>query len=402
MSVKRILFVDDRKKEAENLDRIIDFLPDEWEPEIVPDVDRARESLKQNNFDIIVSEIDPGGISGIDFLSETAREYPCLIRYILSSKGDRRQILKGAGWIHQFIAKPCPPKKFNALIENSLALHRMINSRDLQARIAAVGSLPSPPRIYNRLIAELQSEEASVSRIADIIKQDIGITAKLLQVVNSAYFGLSTPANNPLQAVNILGLDTVKSLVMATGLFEQFHESESSEFSLDTIFNNCLAVGTTARLLATALGLDAKATDDALLAGMLHDVGKLVMLTSFREELDNSAFMAREKSIPLYRAQKEIIGISDAEIGACLLSLWGLPETVIEAAAYHYTPGKSATAMINVLTCVHLAYAFHRESSSRNSDSSTEHLDTRYLENLGLADQVEDLYKLCMGSMAAC
>jgi len=399
MSVKRILFVDDQSSEADNLESIIKSLGDDWESEIVSNGTHALEVLQRSACDVIVTEMKLPDMSGVDLLKKAIEHCPGSVRFVLSGDSDRGQILQGSGSIHQFIAKPYPPAKFKAVLNSSLSLRQLLSNDTLQARIASISSLPSPPEVYNSLVKELQSETASIQKIADLIRQDISITAKLLQIVNSAFFGLSSTVNNPLQAVNILGLETVKSLVMAAGIFNQFDDSKSSEFSINSIFNHSVAVGASARLFATALGLETKATEDSLLGGMLHDVGKLVMFTYFYTELDNAAKLARENSIPLHEAEKQIMGVTDAEIGAYLLSLWGIPDAILEAVALHYLPHKSTNPILDVLTCVHLAYAFNLDQDNDNTDPSLSALDLDYLQNLGIGDQVEDLRNLCMGAV---
>jgi HD-like signal output (HDOD) protein len=400
MSVKRVLFVDNRRFGSENLDRIINGLPEDWQSETVDDGSQALEAMQKSGYDAVAAEGQLPDMGGVELLRRVSELYPGTVRLILSSRPDREQVILGAGHVHQFILKPCVPARFNAILNNALTLRRILSNDRLEARIAEIGALPSPPEVYNQLVRELQSETASVQKIADLIKRDMSITAKLLQVVNSAFFGLSTTVNNPLQAVKILGLDTVKSLVLATGIFNQFPKAKSAEYSIEKIFDQSIAVGASARLFATALGLDGRVNEDSLLGGMLHDIGKLVMLARFPEELDQAGRIAREKSIPDYMAQKEILGVSDAEIGAYLLSLWGLPDSILQAVAMHYEPRQTPHPMPNVLTCVHLAYAFDRNNADNIDLKDDTRLDMEYLEKLNLVDQVEDLYNLCLGAVS--
>jgi HD-like signal output (HDOD) protein len=172
------------------------------------------------------------------------------------------------------------------------------------------------------LVFELQSEEVSVKSIGEIISRDIGMTAKLLQIVNSAFFGLPTRVDDAIRAVNLLGLDTVRALVLTVGIFEQSQVPPLSGMSVDSIYVHSLAVGAAAKKIAKAIGLDQKQADEALMAGMMHDIGQLVSLIHLREELkrfgqpDRSGYHSEPKS----RSWASAGGYWSAPI-----ALWGLP-----------------------------------------------------------------------------
>jgi len=152
-------------------------------------------------------------------------------------------------------------------------------------------------------------------------------------------------------------------------------------------------------LLAHAFGLNRSVSEDALMGGMLHDVGKAVLLTEFQSELTESVERAAQREIPLHEAEKEILGVTDAEIGAYLLSLWGLPHSIIEAVAHHYDPHKSPQPMMNATTAVHLAYALDSDEVKRVRDQSLSAIDMEYLTSLGIADQIASFQNFCAGAV---
>jgi putative nucleotidyltransferase with HDIG domain len=297
---------------------------------------------------------------------------------------------------HQYVTKPCKPQTLEMMLQNSLGLRRLLTNEALHSRIAKIGSLPSPPAIYNQLVGELQSETANMQKIANLIRQDVSITAKLLQIINSAYFGLPTHVESPLQAVNLLGLDTVKSVVLTAGVFSQFDDPRLPEFSIDQIFNHSIAVGTSARHFANAFGLERRQSEDSLMAGMLHDIGKLVMLTEFKEELSLALKLSERESIRFYEAERRIFGVTHADIGAHLLSLWGLSDSILEAVALHATPNLAPSPMVNVLTAVHLANAIDHDQRSLTNDPMSTYADMAYLKGLGIAGQLPFLRTLCL------
>jgi putative nucleotidyltransferase with HDIG domain len=314
---------------------------------------------------------------------------------ILSGQTDRELVLQAAKYAHQIVAKPIEPTAFRKIVENSQGLRKILDNREMRERLASVESLPSPPKLYNELVSELQSETSSMKNIANLVGQDVSITAKILQLVNSAYFGLPTHIESPQHAVSLLGLDTLQSLVLAVGVFDQFEDPKFHGFSIDKIYDHSMAVGANARNLANCLGLQKRQSEDSLMAGMLHDVGKLLLLKHFQPELKKALELASEKSIPLHEAENEVLGVTHAEVGAHLLSLWGLQDSILEAVALHPSPRNAASPIVNVLTAVHIAYALDHDSDSGGESEEQSALDVQYLEELDLSGQLKFFQRLC-------
>ncbi|MBD3403913.1 HDOD domain-containing protein [candidate division GN15 bacterium] len=244
--------------------------------------------------------------------------------------------------------------------------------------------------MYTALMSELQSDTASVEKIARLVSKDVGITAKLLQMVNSAFFGLPTQVESPLQAVNLLGFDTVQGLVLAAGTYSRLEADGLPGLSIDGIYPHSMAVGTGAQKIAKALDLDKRKAQDALMAGLLHDIGHLVMLRYFRPELQEALKLSGGVWSELIGAEQQVLGATHAEIGAHLLSLWGLPDSIVEAVAYHHVPSQTPHPMIDVLTAVHLANAFERDHDGVE-ETHVDLIDNTYITNLGLSERLASL-----------
>ncbi|HOP06639.1 MAG TPA: response regulator [candidate division Zixibacteria bacterium] len=394
----KMLCVDAQPNIATETDKFPANTDWEWHCTRVETAQNALEQLQQEQFDVVISELNLPDQDGSELIKQIAAEYPGTVRFILSSCTDRETILKTAGSAHQFIAKPGEPEILGKLISNSLGMRRLLSNAELHRRIASIKSLPSLPDVYNDLVSEIQMENCSMRRVAGLISRDVGITAKLLQMVNSAFFGLPTHVESPLHAVNLLGLDTVQSLVLTAGVFQQFEGCDLPGISIDSIHNNSMAVGSSARLIATAFGLNRRPAEEALMAGMLHDVGKLVMLANFRDEITDAMLLSQEEKIPLWKAQKKILGVSDAQIGAHLLSLWGLPDNILEAVALHYRPVDTPHPLLNVLTTVHIAFALNQDLNNNIRDAAASSLDMDYLLKLGLADQLQNIKNLSLAA----
>jgi len=388
---KRILFVDDQPNILAGLRRMLHKMQDEWEMEFYESGKEALAAMEKQPFDLAVSDMMMPEMNGAKLLKKVRELYPGTVRFILSGHSDRELILQSVGYAHQYIAKPCDAEKLKQYLNSSSGLHQILSNPELHARIAKIRTLPSPPDIYNQIVHELQSDTASIDTIAGLISKDVSLSAKLLQIVNSAFFGLPKHVESVKQAVSYLGLNTVQGLVMTAGINDQLKDTGIPRASLESIFNHSMAVGGHAKKIAVEIGLQQRDSEDALIAGLMHDIGKLVMLASFKDEMKTASRLAQEKSIEPYLAEKEILGADHGEIGAHLLSLWGLHDPILEAVAFHHNPRHTTQPAKNILTAVYIANAIDN-CKPGDADELLSALDTGYLEVLDLIDQLPHLH----------
>lgn len=385
---RRILFVDDRAEVLDGLRRMLHKMRAEWEMIFAGSGAEALAIMEQKPVEVVVTDMKMPVMNGAQLLRAVSEKYPGTIRFILSGHSDKELVLQAVGFAHRHLAKPCEPDELLHLLDNSLKLREALANDEMHTRISKISSLPSPPRIYQELLSLLQSEDASVKEVADLIAGDVSLTAKILQIVNSAFFGLPAHVDSPAQAVNLLGIDTVYGLTLSAGVFSQFEEPPGSGLSVESIHSHCILVGNGAKRIAKSIKLPQLYVDDSLLAGMLHDIGKLVMLKYFHEELVAALELANERQLSPREAEIEILGVCHAKIGAYLMSLWGLPDNILEAIAYHHAPREAPHAVRSVLTAVHIANA----CVLRGCETE---LDTDYLEDLGLGEELPTLQECC-------
>lgn len=400
--MKRILFVDDSQNVLEGLRRMLHRMNKEWDMTFVDDPHAALELLRVNQFDAIVSDMRMPGMNGAQLLSQIAREYPGTVRFILSGHSDHQLILQSVGCTHQFLAKPCDPAHLIASIRNSFVIRGMLNDEGLKAAVAQVPSLPTLPSTYTKLVKALRLECISLDSIAKLVAEDIGMTAKILQMVNSAFFGLPSRVENPLRAVSLLGMDTIKALVLTAGVFDQFNVASIGNLSLESIYSHSLQVGVMARKVAHKLSLDQRVIDDSQLAGMMHDIGKALLLMNFRDGIRDALHICDIEGKPLHVAEVQVMGVSHAEIGAYLLSLWGEMDPTVEAVLHHHRPSRVMDAKPSALTAVHIANALvHRAEYADIDEWRQKALDFDYLKSLNLDGAIGELVDACPAEAVA-
>jgi HD-like signal output (HDOD) protein len=389
---KRILFVDDESLALQGLERMLRNMRNEWEMEFVDSGPKALERMAQADFDVVVSDMRMPGMNGAQLLNEVMLRYPATVRLILSGHADRDLILKCVGSTHQYLSKPCEPDDLKATVGRASALDAALQNQTLKRLTSQMDRLPSLPSLYIELVEKLQTPEVALEEVALIIAKDIGMTAKILKLVNSAFFGLRRQITGPEEAVAFLGLDTIKALVLSINAFSQFEQVKIGGGSLESLWEHSLDTAAAAKVIAIAENAERKIADEAFIAGMLHDTGKLVLGSNFAEQYNEVVRLAHENKQEIWMIELEVFGATHADVGGYLLGLWGLPVPVIEAIALHHKPAKTTHQTFSPLTAVHAANVLLYESRKSDNGTSARQMDAKYLAELGLSDR-QDVWR---------
>ena len=385
---KRIIFVDDEPKILQGLERMLHPMRKEWEMKFAGSGAEALSLLQREPFDVVVTDMRMPGMDGVQLLSEVKRQVPEVIRIILSGDSDRQMVLKSVALAHQFISKPCNPQTLTSIISGALALGNLLGDHSLKKLVTRFSTLPSLPTLYLQMEQVIQSEGSSVGRIAEIISQDVSMTAKVLQLANSAYFGLPRTVNNPTEAVNFIGLKALEALILSVHIFAQFKNASRFQSFLDQLWLHSQATAGIAEAISKREGNDKTMSVYASTAGLLHDCGKLVLADNYPEKYQQALSVAKQERIPLWRAEERIFGVPHGTVGAYLLGIWGLPNPIIEALAFHHKPNSYPQDHFNVLTAVHVANALEQED--RDIEDQGSKVDEDYLSVLGLRNRLPE------------
>lgn len=390
-----ILFVDDQPEILSGTRRMLFNVNSEWDIDFAISAVEALEKMRAEPYDMIVSDIKMPGMDGAQLLQHVSDEFPNMIRMVLSGYPNSDLVLKAAENAHQFISKPTKKGELIEVLSRSLSLRELLQDKRLSKIVAGLDSIPSLPNVYMELMDILNSSDGSMQAVGRVISKDIAMSAKIMQMVNSAFFGLPVEVKNPIHATNLLGIEIIKALVMTVHVFKSFNSNGSTRFSLDKFTNHCLAVGALAKAIAKYEGHAQDIVDDAFIAGMMHDVGKLIVVANFPEYYDQSTVYAESHGLTYALGEEAVYNTTHAEIGAYLLGLWGFRDNIVEAVAFHHRPEGCKGTQFSPLTAVHIADALENEYGDPDSLSlPIIHMD--YLNTLGLTENLGDWRKVCL------
>lgn len=377
--MKRILFVDDEPKVLDGLKRMLYGLRHEWGMVFVGSSLEALRELSESEFDVVVTDVRMPGMTGLELLKEVVKRHPQIVRMVLSGTAEQEVALPSVMLAHQYLNKPCDPVKLREAVERAFNLRIMLNNPELKQVVSRIQSLPSIPIVYTQLIEALQNPDTSLKEIGRIIGQDLAMTAKILQVVNSAFFGVQRHITDPIEAVTYLGADTVKALALTVSVFSQFDTRRVRGFSIETLRDRGMVVATLARQIAKSLHLSKSELEDAFLGGLLHELGKLILACNYPEQYEEVIHATNQRHIPAREVELEVFGTTHAEVGAYLLWLWGLPDAVAEVVAHYQKPAVARAP--GALIAVHVAHALSSEEPEQN-------VDLECLTTMGLIDHL--------------
>ena len=389
--------MDDEPNILEGLQRMLRPMRKEWDMAFAESGQEALDLMAQKPFDVVVSDMRMPDMDGAVLLSEVMKRHPQTVRFVLSGHSEDETILRSVGTTHQFLAKPCDAEVLKASIERALALRAVLSNELLRMFVSRIAALPSLPEAYTRLTEELRSPDASIATVGEIVETDVAMAAKVLQLVNSAFFAVRRHVSSVTQAVSLLGLDTVKSLVLMVGVFSQASAAKMpAGFSLDTLWRHSMAVGACCQAISKAEDAGMEVISDACTAGLLHDSGMLVLAVNRTQAYGQILEVVRSKNLSLTKAEKAAFGCTHAEVGAYLLGIWGLPDSIVEAVAFHHYPSQCGARGFGPLTAVHAANVLEHEAHEADSGGAAPTLDLEYLAQCGLDDRIAAWRETCL------
>ncbi|HWB29356.1 MAG TPA: response regulator [Vicinamibacterales bacterium] len=377
-ATKRILFVDDEEHVLEGLRNLFRRQRHVWDMVFVTSGDAALVELEKAPFDVIVSDMRMPGMDGATLLLHVKSRYPSVVRIVLSGHAERAAMVRALSVAHQFLSKPCEADTLRAALERTCALRDLLSHEPIRRAAGQLDRLPSAPGAYWELARALAQSDVAWQDVAAIIERDTAMAVKVLQLVNSPFFGLSRQVVSVQQAVMYLGVDLLKGLTLGAHVFAALPSVQMPGFSLDEFQRHAQLTAELARHFVA----DPVRIDESFTAAMIHDIGQVVLALGMPVEFAEVRREVRQTGRPIDQIETERLGVTHAAVGAYLLGLWGLPFPIVEAVAYHHEPSLVTSGPREVLAAVHVSEAFAEAADESRADAR---IDLAFLEQAGLS-----------------
>jgi HD-like signal output (HDOD) protein len=384
MATKSILLA---VAEPQALVDITQALGDDWEATSVACEADAITQLESRSFHALLVDFNLGSPDASELLNQAFEKRPETIRFLLAYEADLALVAAKVLASPQILPKPIEPVSLKNRIEDAVTDPTPTQT----ASEASAGDSDSPkvPLVYSEVLKALELPGVTSEQVGDIVARDEDLISEVLELTNSTYLGLPRNVTDPVEAVDSLGLETVKALVMALQFLAEHSRLKPGYLSLDQIWQHSVKVGQIARDLVLFETKDRKLAAQALTAGLLHDLGKVVLATNFDDLYGRVHSLASKQPVTLWDIEKEMFGANHGEIGACLVGMWNMPAPIVDAAALHHEPPLDGDQKLTPLAAVHIANVLERELGPGDEDMMVGPIiNTPFLNELGLLQRL--------------
>lgn len=383
---KRLLFVDDETAVLQGLKRALRGQSQHWDMQFVDSAAAALDALEREPVDVVITDMRMPEMNGAELLQQLSQRYPQVIRLVLSGHADEALIAQSVSLAHQYLPKPCSVTELKQVVNALFALEQWLPDVAIRAHLHGICHLPMVYHNSEKLEAIRNGSSFELKRLPQWFCEEQKAVIRVLQLANSGFYGVNRNSLNCRAALNQIGLPTLGRLIRQRRiLLDPEPTSLLSQGETLRVLRNSLAVARLARQIAPLVDERESFADECYLSGLLHDIGILILLYLYGAEYQT---LLSQKGKPLHELERQHFGFSHAEIGAYLIGLWGLPESVMESVAWHHQPSRSKNRQISTLTVLHLADLLsdwqEQGGLTAAEDTATllQHLDADYLPEL--------------------
>ncbi|XPV77281.1 MAG: HDOD domain-containing protein [Desulfovibrio sp.] len=393
----RILFVDADEHTLNCYRDIVAPLREEWEAHFAASGKQAVTLLKSTRFDVVISALILPDGSGADLLEGTRKLQPHAARLILSAYSSVNEVLQVARSAHQILIKPFETQELMETLQRATKLRDILDNESVRNLISSVDTLPVLPDVYLQIMEELRSKEPSMKRIGTIVESDIGLSATILRLVNSPYFGFMRKIKSPSQGISLLGTDTLNGLVLSTGLMKQIDVNKYSSTILSGVWKHSFRTACYARQIAKMEHGETSFVEACFNGGLLHDVGKIILAESAGAEYQTVLQLVEKTGHPLWRMENGVFKVNHGDVGAYLLGLWGVDQGSVEAVWRHHRLERLEDQGFTPAAVVHVANYIDNTSRLGESGHGVDPICSAWLEKNDLTEHVELWQESCLG-----
>jgi HD-like signal output (HDOD) protein len=304
----------------------------DWQVRLERTTDDGMTAFQDWQPDAVIAGVHPPAVDGVDMLARVRDERGEVIRIAIGDATLNENSLRTLKIAHRVVPETIAAADFVESLRRALLLRDIVSPAPLRKLLGELGSLPAVPHVYSELTRRLADPSVSVVELADLVSEDVGLAAQVLRMANSAYFGRERSVTGLTDAAARLGTRLLRSLVLTAELYGGFNLPKSYAGRMDEFQRHSALVAR----IASSLEPRAAWKDDAFSAGLLHDVGKLLLMSRIAERYEAIEEEAMESGRELFDVEAQHLGAHHGTIGACLLGMWGLPSTILEAVHGHH------------------------------------------------------------------
>jgi len=350
------------------------------------------EILEKDDIDYLLIDQHLEGNDYRDILAFVEKKYPYIVRILLIDKFSQDVVIMVNKLVHLILEKKILESGLSDLLTKANSLRKLLKDTDIVKIVNTFKNIPELKSEHISLLHHLQSSDTSMKKIGEMIERDMALSAKILQTVNLSVYAYSGQNTSIIQAVVYLGVNVIRALIIHMQIFQLKTKNSSVLKHLHTIERHSIKIASLARQLAECFQMSQTTQNDVFVAGLLHDIGKYVLLleTDIWVEIEK---LMTEKGMTSFTAEEQVILTSHEAIGAYLLITWGFPLSIVDAVAYHHKPSQYEAKQLSIVAIIHIADAMLDGDNIRDEEAFLKHVDMDYLQRINIKHQTMAAYK---------
>ena len=358
----------------------------EWDMHFANGGQEALSLVSKLDTKVIVSDMKMPEIDGATLLSKVSRSNPEVVRLILSGQAEKSKILEAVSVAHQYLSKPCDSDVLRSTICKICDSQQQLNNPDLQSLVTQISNIPALGENLAKLANAFDSGESAFGDIKSIVSKDIGLAAKVMQMVSTSFFGMPQPKVSVISACDLLGFELLNQLFFEKGVSQPLECESMGKISFPDLYEHSHRVAKLAAKIARLNNCSEEMIAVAGNAGLFHDIGRLILARFFPEEYCQAMKLAEQEGIELDEAEQQVFGSPHTHVGSFLLNLWGISTETVSTVRSFKESGDPPASEFNSSMAVFAANQLINEQCGRNQKTPLEQSDR--IRQLGCVDAV--------------
>lgn len=380
-----VLFVLHNRSEGNLLSEKIPSIDNSWAINVTDNSDEAVNFINQNMVDVIICDDEVNNSKGIDIIETCHQQRPGSLGFLRkSSSPTKEESLKLSERKIFVLPGNLEEEGIYSHISRRILLRSLSENPNLLSVIRRMKKMPTIPQLYHQITRELRKEDGSIEFVAGLISKEPSMATRILKAVNSPAYGLGYEITEVVHALLFLGKEATQAQILADSVFSSYPNESSSGLNLQDIWKHSINVSAIARRIAMSIDSNKKSAEIACTAGVVHDLGKVLMAANLPDHYAQAVKMAKEEKIPLVNAEQKVFGTNHAEVAASLMGLWAIPFKILNSVAFHHNPAAGKKRPPTATMALYIANGLEN-AKSKNQLGQT--LNENIIEDWGLVDK---------------
>ncbi len=380
-----ILFVLKDRSQGNGYRRNIPAINSSWSVNITDNTKDAVDFVRGNDIDVIVCDEEVSDNKGLDVISSCSHEKPGVLSFLRKSGGPSKEESIALSEKKIFVLPHnLEEEGICSHISRRILMKSLSGNPNLLSVIRKMKKMPTIPQLYHQITRELRKEDGSIEFVAGLISKEPSMATRILKAVNSPAYVLGYEITEVVHALLFLGKEATQAQILADSIFTSYPNQSIAGLNLQNVWKHSINVSAIARRISMSIDSNKKSAEIACTAGVIHDLGKVLMATNLPDLYLKAVNYAESENVPLVEAEEKVFGTNHAEVAASLMGLWSIPFKILSSVAYHHNPTGTMRKPPTSAMALYIADGFE---NAKSKNSFGQKVDENIIEDWGLTDQ---------------